>query len=237
MIWQGLFFLWWRGSAVLKISIVGPVFIWSVPLVTSQSLLYGGRHYGGHRYSNTPWVGVHASWFNVLQLISGFYPPYLKQVLEVFSFGLETRSAPNKHVVRFTSKFCCWNWRGFLGHLQCEDKNRTGLHLACYSVTRKTLWRAHSTAVWVDAPSYCSKPYGLLKLHRWTKMVLEYIKKSHEIIGPVILVALIAHHTPVITPSNCISWVFSRPVATGVSSELKLRPTIMRDYDRRASRV
>lgn len=56
------------------------------------------------RYFNLPWVGVHTFWFHVLQLMLGFYSPYLKKVLVTFPFVSKTRVSSNKYV-RCTSVF------------------------------------------------------------------------------------------------------------------------------------
>ena len=37
--------------------------------------------------------------FNVLQFILGFYSTCLQKMLEIFPFGLQTRAAPNKHLL------------------------------------------------------------------------------------------------------------------------------------------
>jgi hypothetical protein len=49
-------------------------------------------------YSNLLWMGVHTFQFSVLQLILDLYSPYLREVLETFSFGFQTCVTSNKQV-------------------------------------------------------------------------------------------------------------------------------------------
>jgi hypothetical protein len=53
-VWHNLFLLWHRGSAVLNDCNVGPYFIWSVSLATSQTVLYDVRHLGDRGFSIPP---------------------------------------------------------------------------------------------------------------------------------------------------------------------------------------
>jgi hypothetical protein len=99
-------------------------------------------------------------YFNVLQLISGFYPPYLKKLLEMVSFSLQIFVMSKQHVTaceRFageTEDECffsgCLHYEGYcytLYPLMCPTcKYHTGADLAdeatvsgYYSVTKHTL--------------------------------------------------------------------------------------------------
>jgi hypothetical protein len=38
-------------------------------------------------------------YFTVRQVVLGFHPPYLKEALEIESFGSQTRISTNRHVI------------------------------------------------------------------------------------------------------------------------------------------
>ena len=50
------------------------------------------------------WVSMHLFHFRVLQFIWGFYSPYSKQVMRIFSFSSQLSVKSNKHVIHCTSK-------------------------------------------------------------------------------------------------------------------------------------
>jgi hypothetical protein len=91
----------------LKISVLQTLyFIWQFTSLVSQKNQRDGRQRGACSESDSPWVGVHTFKCNVLQLILRFYSPYLRKVLEVFSFGSQTCVISNKQLVYWTVKFC-----------------------------------------------------------------------------------------------------------------------------------
>ena len=62
-----------------------------LPDIAHHSLLRAFRMTAVRRYFNLLCVRVHAFWFHVLQLMLGFYSPYLKKVLVTFPFVSKTR--------------------------------------------------------------------------------------------------------------------------------------------------
>ena len=64
------------------------------------------------------WGRDHTITFNLLQLILSFYSPYLKIVLEMVVFGLQTCVTFNK-CVPWTWKLCWGNWKQYIFLSEC----------------------------------------------------------------------------------------------------------------------
>ena len=64
--------------------IQGYCLIWQLSLLFTQTVSRDGRQCIACHCFNLPWVGVHAFWSNVLQVILGSYPPHLRSCWKYF---------------------------------------------------------------------------------------------------------------------------------------------------------
>lgn len=85
--------------------IKGHYFTWLSASLFTQAILHDGGQHSNHCCSNLSWVTVNMFYFSVLQLILGFYLPYLKKVLEIVSLGSQTSITQNSCSVHCTSEF------------------------------------------------------------------------------------------------------------------------------------
>ena len=119
----------------MNIYIQDPHFIWPISLLTTQTVSHDGRQRRSRRYLNLPCVGIHVIQVTVLQLMLGFYWPYLNKAL--WSFRLMHCS----HSLTVLKRRC----RQWFPSARINVPHTTDTFIACLHYA---VWTANTT-VWV----------------------------------------------------------------------------------------
>jgi hypothetical protein len=98
--------------------IQGHYFIYQIASHFTQIICCNSSQHSDHCSSSLLWGMAHTITFNFLQLILSFYSLYLKVVLEMVVFSLQTRVTFNK-CVPWTWKLCWGNWKQYIFLSEC----------------------------------------------------------------------------------------------------------------------